>query len=172
LASLIAVTSGDLKVTVDGTDYNLTGLNFTTAETLADIAAIIQQKIVNCVVTNVGNTLVFTSEKVGATADVTIGAVSGGTGTNLAGASYLNAASSVATSGTDASGETLLQAIARIQPKVSFVGVITNLNMQDSVIESTSDAIQQATDRIFRTSLRQHGGYCRHRHNHSAIGQH
>jgi hypothetical protein len=94
------------------------------------------------------STLKFTSKKVGATADVTIGAVSGGTGTNLAGSGYFNTASSVATSGTDASGETLVTAISRIEGSVSFTGVITNLNMQDSVIETTSDAIQ-AQDRIW-----------------------
>lgn len=148
LASLIAVNSGDLKVIVDGVTYNLTGINLSTATTLEEIAAIIQTKIVNCVVTNVGNTLVFTSKKVGATADVTIGAVSGGTGTDLSGASYLITASSVATSGADASGETLLTAIARMDGTVSFTGVITNLLMQDSVIESTSDGIQ-AMDRMW-----------------------
>lgn len=148
VAALIAVTSGDLRVTVDGVVYNLTGINLTTATDLEGIAAVIQSKIVNCTVTHSGNTLVFTSKKVGANADVTIGAVSGGSGTNLAGSGYLNTASSVATSGADSSGETLLEAIDRMDGVVSFTGVITNLNMEDDVIEDISDAIQ-AQDRIF-----------------------
>lgn len=149
LAALIAVTSGDLKVNIDGVAYNLTGLDFTSATTLAEIAAIIQLKLVNGLVTaNTANTLRFTSKKVGASADVTIDAVSGGGGTNLAGSGYLNAAGSTPTSGTDASGETLLEAIARIEGSVSFCGVITNLEMEDSVVEDTADAIQ-AMDRMF-----------------------
>lgn len=142
LAALIAVTSGDIKVTIDGVAYNLTGLNFTTATTLAEVAAIIQAALVNGVVTASSTAITIKSKKVGSSSTVAIAAVSGGSGTDLAGSGYLNSAGSTATAGSNASGETLLQAIARTEAAVSYTGIITNLNMQDAVIETTSDGIQ------------------------------
>ena len=45
LAALIQVTDGDLKITVDGgTAETITGLNFTSAETLHEVAAIINNE--------------------------------------------------------------------------------------------------------------------------------
>lgn len=148
LASLIAVTNGDLRVTIDTVNYDLTGLDFTDCTTLADIAAALQTRLVNGIVTATSTAITFKSKKVGATADVTIAALPGGAGTNLAGSGYLNSAASTPTSGADSSGETLLEAIARIDGSVSFAGVITNLEMEDGVIEDTSDAIQ-AMDRLW-----------------------
>ena len=149
LAAIIAVTSGDIRVTIDSVAYNLTGLNFTSATTLADVAAIIQASLVNGIVTApTASTLRFTSKKVGLDADVVIAAVSGGSGTNLAGAGYFNTAASVPVSGADATGETLLEAITRIEGSASFCPIITDLQMEDAVIEDTSDAIQ-ATDYMF-----------------------
>ncbi len=149
LASIIAVTSGDIKVTIDGTAYNLTGLDFTSATTLADVAEIINGSLINGIASApTASTLRFTSKKVGDSADVTIAAVSGGSGTNLASSGYFNTASSVATSGTDSSGETLLEAITRTKASVSFTGVITNLEMEDAVITTTATGIQ-AQDRLF-----------------------
>ncbi len=149
LAAIIAVTSGDIKVTIDGVAYNLTGLDFTTCTTLADVAAIINADLVNGICSAPSaSTLRFTSKKVGLTADVTIAAVSAGSGTNLAGSGYFNTASSTPVSGTDSSGETLLEAITRIEGSVSFCPIITDLQMEDDVIEDTADAIQ-ATDYMF-----------------------
>ena len=148
LNDILQVTNGDLNVNIDGTSIDLTGLNFTGAADLDDVATVLDAALTNVIVTAVSNTLVFTSKKVGADSDVTIGAVSGGSGTDLSGAGYFNAAGGTATSGVDASGETLLDAITRMSGAVGFVPVITNLEMEDDVIDATADAIQ-AQDRMF-----------------------
>lgn len=149
LNDILDVSDGDLEVTVDGVDYELTGLDFTNADDLADVATILNAALSNCIVTApTAATLKFLSKKVGGDADVSIGAVSGGSGTDLSGSGYFNAAGGTATSGVDASGETIAAAIARTAGQVGYVGVITNLEMQDSVIESLATAIQ-AQDRMF-----------------------
>lgn len=149
LADILDVTDGDLEVTVDGVAYELTGLDFTNATDFAGVATVIDAALLNANVTApTASTLKFTSKKVGLTADVSFDAASGGSGTDLAAAGYFNASGATDTSGADASGETIADAIARIESQVSFVGVITNLEMQDSVIESLSDTIQ-AQDRMF-----------------------
>jgi hypothetical protein len=116
---------------------------------LEDVATILDAALANCIVTApTAATLKFLSKKVGADADVTIAAVSGGTGTDLNGAGYFNGSGGTATSGADASGETIAAAISRISGSVSFAGVITNLEMEDSVLTALATAIQ-AQDRIF-----------------------
>ena len=63
LSSLIAVSDGDIRVTVDGTNVDLTGLDFTNATTMDDIAAILQRQLVNVIVTNTSTAITFTSRK-------------------------------------------------------------------------------------------------------------
>lgn len=149
LVDIILVSNGDLEVTVDGVSIDLTNLDFTAAENLADVAEILDNKLQDVIVEAVSTTgLKFISKKVGDDSDVSISAVSGGSGTDLAGAGYLNAAAGTATSGVNSSGETILDAIARTEGNVSYVGVITNLQLEDNALEAVSDGIQ-AQDRIF-----------------------
>jgi len=147
LNDILLVSDGDINVDVDGVSIDLLGLDFTNATDLDDVATILDGQLANVIVTAVSNTLVFKSKKVGADSDVVI-SDAGGSGTDLSGAGYFNAAGGTATSGIDASGETLLEAITRMSGAVGFVPVMTNLEMEDDVIEATSDAVQ-AQDRMF-----------------------
>lgn len=142
LAALIAVDDGDLKVTLDGEDINLTNLDFTGATTLVGIAEILQTRLPNAICSANSTTITVTSKKVGANADVVLAAVSGGTGTNLAGSGFLNTAAGSATSGADSSGETLVEAISRLSSQVQFIPMITNLLLEDDAVETAATAIQ------------------------------
>lgn len=148
LASLLAVTNGDLKVVINGVNNNLLNLNLTNCATLADIATLLQNVLPDVTVTAVGTEISMVSTKVGTASTVTIGSVSGGTGTDLSQAGYLNAGGSSTLGGSAATGETLVQAINRTESAVQYAGVITNLYMDDSVIETTANAVQ-AQDLIF-----------------------
>lgn len=148
VTNIEGVNNGDLRVTLNGSNVDLTGLDFTGASTLAAIAVILQAALTNAVVSVVGNTIKVASRQVGVDADVVLTALPGGIGTNLAGATYFNTASGVATSGADGTGETLVAAIERTKELVQYVGVITNLEMDDTVFQTTSNAIQ-SQNRIF-----------------------
>ena len=148
LTAILAVTSGDLKVTINSVITNLTKLNFTGATTLANVATIINQSLADAVVTAVGSTLVFTSKKVGTASTVTIAAVSGGTGTDLAGAGYFISSTSTPAAGTNSSGETILAAITRTSGAVPYTGVITNIELEDTAISTIAAGIQ-AQDFLF-----------------------
>lgn len=148
LASIVAVSNGDLKITANGTAYNLTGLNFTNCTTWADIAKILQASLIEIIVTADTNGLIITSKKVGSSSSIALAAVSGGSGTALNGSGYFNAAGGTATVGVNSSGETILQAIARTEGMVGYTPVITNLGIEDSVFLTTANAIQ-AQDRMF-----------------------
>lgn len=152
LAAIIAVDDGDIKITVDGTAHNLTGLNFTNCTTLADVATILQARLVDAIVTATSTQITITSKKVGTDSTVAMAAVSGGTGTNLAGSGLFNAGAGVATGGANADGETIIEALTRTMSQVQYAPFITNLEMEDSVIQDTADAVQ-ALDLIWVHSI-------------------
>lgn len=148
LTAILAVTSGDLKVTIDSHVHNLTGINFAGAANLQDVATILQSKLLDVTIVPNGATLKMTSKKVGSSSTVTFGAVSAGSGTDLSGAGYFDAGDAVFTGGTNSTGETILAAIARTQGLVGYVPVITNLNIEDTAVMVIASGIQ-AMDNMF-----------------------
>jgi hypothetical protein len=102
----------------------------------------------NGIVTPIADGFKITSKKVGTGSTVAMAAVPGGTGTALNGAGYFNAAGGAAAAGANSSGETLLQAIARLDGAVGFTGIITNLEIEDAVFATTAAGIQ-AMDKLF-----------------------
>lgn len=147
LAAIIAVTNGDIKITVNAVVQNLANLNFSTCVVLADVAAVLQAALIDCVVTASSTQITITSNKVGSSSTVAMAAYSGG-GTDLSGGSYFAASSGTATGGANSSGETVAAAIARILPLQFFAGVITNLNLEDGAISAVAAAVQ-AQDMLF-----------------------
>ena len=135
-----AVTDGQLKLTIDGTTTEITGLNFTNVTSLADVVKVINNQNADVYIEAVGNTVVFTSKRFGTASGIVIGTASGGT--DLAGADYLNATAATTTAGTDASGETLADAVVAAQQQVYFGGVITTQFVDDTTYLANSSAIQ------------------------------
>lgn len=142
LNDIIAVTSGDLKVTINGVAYNLTGMNFTNCTTWANVAKVLQSYLIEAVVSADANGFTITSKKVGSSSTVALATVSGGAGTAMNGSGYFNAAGGAATAGQNSSGETVLQAIARTQGLVGYTPVITNLALEDAALLAIANGIQ------------------------------
>jgi hypothetical protein len=152
LSALIAVTDGDIKVTVDGNAHNLTGLDFTACTTLADIAAVLQTELPDTICSGSATAITIQSKKVGTASTIAMAAVSGGTGTNLAGSGFFNSSAGTATAGANASGETIVEAITRTSSQVQYAPFVTNLEMENAVISSTATAVQ-ALDLIWVHSI-------------------
>lgn len=146
LAALIAVTDGSLNVTVNGVSQALTLLNFANCVTFADIAAVFNSQITDCIVTALAHGLEFQSTKVGLTSTVAI--TSNVTGTDLNGTGYLNGASGSALTGADSSGETIAACIARTTNLVGYVPIISTLDLEDDAVTTAASAVQ-ALDNIF-----------------------
>ncbi len=147
LAAIIAVTNGNLKVTINSVVSNLTGLNFTGCATLADVAIVLQAALPDAVVTSTVTAITITSKKVGTASTVALAAYSGG-GTDLTGVGLFNTAAATATGGANSSGETILAAIARTSGSVSYVPVMTNISLEDGAISTIAAGIQ-ALDNMF-----------------------
>jgi hypothetical protein len=153
LADIIATNSGDIKITLNGTVFNLTNLDFTACTTFNDVASVIQARLTNAIVTANGVTgFVIKSKKVGASSTVAMAAVSGGTGTDLSVSGYFNAVSGAKVDGVNASGETLIDSIEATETLIQYTGALTNLDMESTAIESVASAIQ-SRNMIFLYSI-------------------
>lgn len=101
-----STTSGSLKLNIDGNEVALTGLNFGSVTSLADIAAVLDTALTNladCAVNTETTGLIFTSKTTGANSSVAYVASASDIGT-LLGAS--TASNVVATQGVDAQVDT------------------------------------------------------------------
>ena len=148
LANIQAVANGDLRVILNGNNIDLTGLDFTGISDFNDIAEVLQRRLIDVTVTGRADGFDLDSKKVGLSSAITFAQLPTGVGTDLSVAGMFDAAGQVAVSGNDAQGESLIDAIARTEENVAYVGVITNLEMEDAVITSTASAIQ-SRDMIF-----------------------
>lgn len=135
-----AISNGCFKITLDGgSAVEYKGLDFSSCTTINDVAKIISNVLKDASLTVSGSTFVFKSKKVGATSGVVLS--SGTSGTDITTATYLNITAGSTTAGTDSSGETLAEAIARVSGQARFTGVISNLAMEDSLVATTSSYI-------------------------------
>lgn len=149
VAAIIAITNGDLRVTVDGVVQNLATLNFSNCVTLADIAAVLQNALIDVGVAAVGSTLVFTSYKVGSSSTVALAANAAG-GTDLTGAGLLNTAAGAAVAGANSSGETILACRQRTFSIVSYTPIMSTLDLEDAAIEVAATGIQALPNMFFQ----------------------
>jgi len=139
LANFQAVSDGEFNISVDGNAFDVLALDFTNAVDLQDVVDIMQKKLINVKVELISDIdIKFSSKKVGTVSEITI-ISAGGSGTDITVASLLNITGASTTAGINSSGETLLEAIARIENEIQFTGVITNLEIEDAVIETTSN---------------------------------
>ena len=148
------VTDGVLNLTIDSTNKQVTALDFSEAETLEDIAQVIQAKYTDVTVTVSENEeLVFTSNTTGAASSVTVAAMSGGSGTDLYGAGYINGAAAVTVEGkAEEQGtrpETLSEAITRMAGEIYFEGILTTRQLEDDEAIAASLTVQALQNRIF-----------------------
>src|SRR5690606_21001540 len=120
----------------------------TNCEDLADIAEVLQAAVPDTIVTTNGTTTItITSKTVGSTSAVTIAAYAGA-GTDLSGASFFKTSTSVPAAGTNSSGESIVDALTRMDGQVGFVPFMTNMDLENSAVIAIAAAVQ-ARDNMF-----------------------
>lgn len=149
LAGFQAVTDGKLKVTIDGIATTITKLNFTGAADLADVAKVISDSGIDCLIEASATKIKFSSKIVGSTSTIAISAASTPSGgTDLSGASYLNYSTGTTVAGGNSTAtETLIEAVNRIEPKIFFGGILTTQLRENALVLTDATAIQ-AMDKI------------------------
>lgn len=137
-----SVKNGALNLTIDGTVTQLTGLDFSTVQTLDDIVTVIQRQNPDVYIEVIENAIKFTSKRFGTDAAVVISTATGEGITDLSGADYLNSASAATTAGTNASGETLAEAVKAAQQQVYFGGVLSTQYTENDLTIENAQALQ------------------------------
>jgi len=153
-AALKAVTDGKIGVKIGATTIDITNLNFSQiSETsfVADIVSILKQKtsLRDVVISASADKIILETKIVGesATIDFVVSGASGGTDLFVAG--LLHPAGSVATLGANATGETITEAHTRIEGKVFYYAILTNLRMEDTLCQETATSIQATKKMLF-----------------------
>ena len=149
ITALKLVFSGDLTVTIDGTDYTVSEINFSQINTVADIVSILKNQYLDCDIKIVEtNKIQFTSRNYGTTSAITLKATTAGTGTDLYGSSYFDGANQISVTGAVQTGTTLAEAIAQAEEVGYFGGVLTTQIMDNAGIEAAATAVQ-AKDHVY-----------------------
>jgi len=142
LSDIKDVTDGSLSITIDGETQQIDGIDFSTINTVADVATILQRLNLDVDIAVDGNTLVFTSRTPGDLSGVTINTISDAGVIDISGASYLNVAAGTTTTGANAGGETLAEAVERALNQVYFGGVLTTQIIDDTTKQQNATALQ------------------------------
>ena len=150
LADFADVDDGILGINVNGTLVQLTGLDFSNATTIADIASILQAGTNLVSIVADGDKIKFTSKKFGSSSTISLVSIESSeiTGTDLTDADYLNVSGGTSVSGAEATGETLADAIARTYNTISYCGVMCAKYMSDAEVSEASASVS-AKDLIF-----------------------
>lgn len=115
LTAIKALTNGGFDLTVAASTAKITGLNFSTATTLADVASILDAKVASCTVTATETGLLFTTVGEGLVASITYAAPPTATGSPVDASAILKltqATGAVAVGGADATPEVELTDIS------------------------------------------------------------
>lgn len=150
LESILAVTDGYFKVTLNGNDeQTIASLDFTSAQSLEGVAEILNAELTGVTVTATENTLVFTSDLAGATSSVEI-SIGTGTGTSLYGSSYFDIENATTTQGTGAvyKSETTAEAITRIQHQIYTEGIVTTKDLGSTEAIEASNLVESMPNNI------------------------
>lgn len=139
-----SVTNGVLTLTIDGVATVVEGLDFSSVQTLNDVITVLNSQNLDVYIEAVGTTKIkFTSKRYGTDSSVTVAAATPAEGvTDLYGANYFNGADAEAAAGTNASGQTLADAVRAAQQQVYFGGVLTTQYCDNATVLANAQAIQ------------------------------
>lgn len=145
-----AVKDGKLTITIDGNEHKLSGLNFETVKTLADVVKILVAENLDIDIEATSeNKIKFTSRRLGANdSTILMEATTDGAGTDLYGANYLDGATATKTNATNATGTTLAELVAKAEDFGYFGGILTTQECENTLVKANATAIQ-AQDHIY-----------------------
>lgn len=145
-----SVTDGEILITADGNEIKLTKLDFSGVKTIDDIVTVLLSKNPDVFIQVVeSNKIRFTSKRVGTDSTIALSSAAG-EGTDITGASYLNASGLSPVAGTNAvDGEKLSDAVTRINNKIFFGGVLDTCMRENASIEENAKAIEAISKKVY-----------------------
>lgn len=142
LTAFKSITDGTLSITIDGTNYVVSGLNFSNINTIQDIVNILNNQNLDVYIEADEGKIKFVSKRFGTSSGVSLSLQTKPSGTDIATAGYLEASEGTVVNGSDANGQTLAEAVQAALQQVYFGGVITTQYTDDATTLANSSAIQ------------------------------
>lgn len=143
------VTDGNLKITIDGTAYEVHGLNFASISNVEDIVKVLKAQNLDCdIIATEDDKIEFKSRRFGATDSTISLSASTGAGTDIYGEDYLDGADAVSVSGVNATGTKLKDAVLSAEEIGYFGGILTTQICENDLIVENATSIQ-ALDHIY-----------------------
>lgn len=151
IANLKTVTDGEFIIKANGIDIKLDKLDFSKVKTVADVVKVILAKEPDVWVEVVNaNAIKFTSKLVGDESTLEFEAVSGGTGKDVTDGLYLGLTAATKENGTNAvDGETLSEAVARVNKKIFFGGILDTCARDNKSIIANAKAIEAISKKVY-----------------------
>lgn len=148
------VSDGSLTIEIDGVQTILTDLDFTSVKSVKDIVNVLASQNLDVYITEDSGLITFTSKKFGTISKIKISATK--EGTDISDSNYLNSSTATSTTGTNASGQTLSDAVSSALEQVYFGGVLTTQYQDAGTLLANAQAIQSQDVTYFNelTSLK------------------
>lgn len=147
ITALQAVTDGTLKITINGTVHNYGGMDFSGVQNIDDVKKILAANFSDAEITVSGTTMTFSTKTVGTTASIVLGAGTVVGSTDIS--TILDVQYATTVSGTNSSGETLVEAIGRTMSAVAYCGILSTAIEEDDKILENSTYIAGLKDCIY-----------------------
>lgn len=152
LANFQSLSNGTLSITIDGNTSLVTDLDFTAVKTLDDVVTVIKNKNLDVEISVNEGVIEFISRKAGTSSSVAINTITEADVVDISGSAYLDVEKGNITTGVNASGTTLAEAVASALQQVYFGGVLTTQIVDDDTRLANAQAIQ-ALDCVYYDSL-------------------
>lgn len=147
LTNFKTVTDGEFIITACGHEIKLSKLDFSAVQTLDDIVKVMNAKNPDVWITVDDKKIIFTCKEVGENSTISF---KSGAGTDITDANYLNLGSAILTSGTNAKdGETLGEAVTRVNNKIFFGGVLDTVFRENKSIENNAKVIEALSKKVY-----------------------
>jgi len=151
IAAIKLIDDGEFTIAIDGAaSANITGLDFTSATDLADIASVIDTALTGASASadSTNGSIVITSDTTGASSSIEITAYTGGSGTDISIATLFDFDNGTQTDGRAAGDETLEEAIVRTQSSVFYFGILAAWDITSEIV-SLSTFMQTVRKLLF-----------------------
>ena len=145
------VENGSLNITIDSQNCLVEGLNFKNVKNVKDIVTVLNNQNLDILIEENAGTIRFTSKRFGTDSGVVISTITESSGIDISASAYLDATNGTTVAGTDASGQTLAQAVNAGLEQVYFGGVLSTQYVDDATLQANATAIQALDCDYFET---------------------
>lgn len=137
-----SVQDGVLNIAIDGQNYRVSDLDFTSVNSVADIVNVLKSQNLDVFIEADEGIIRFTSKRFGTVSSVVLSKQVEGSGTDITASGYLDISEGSSIVGINAGGQALSDAVSSALEQVYFGGVLTTQYQDADTLLANAQAIQ------------------------------